>query len=214
VFHEQGLGGARKSSKEAAKWYRESADLGYSYAQYNLGMLYKNGRGVKKDKNEAIFWLQIAALQGVKQAQDSLNEFGKNAPSHKKLKPIQEPLWNKEGKKFKRHNFSQLNKHTKPRKPIFKNDWVLKQNPKHFTLQIASGPKIDNLMQLTKAFPPKTEAAIYETIVKGKKYYGLLYGKYPNSKLAQEEAQNLPDKLQKWKPWIRKFSDIRSNLKR
>ena len=52
VFHEQGLGSARKSTKEAAKWYQESAELGYSYAQYNLGMLYKDGRGVKKNKNE------------------------------------------------------------------------------------------------------------------------------------------------------------------
>jgi len=213
VFHEQGLGGARKSTTEAAKWYRESADLGYSYAQYNLGILYKNGRGVKKNKNEAIFWLQIAALQGVKQAQDTLNQFGKNAPSHKKSKPIQEPLWSKQGKKFRRHNFGKLKKHTKPRKPVFKNDWVLKQNPKNYTLQIASGDNLEILLQLTTTYPPKIEAAIFESKVKGKKVYGLLYGKFPDAKLAQEKAKNLPDKLQKWKPWVRKFGDIHSKLK-
>jgi len=213
VFHEQGLGGARKSTREAAKWYRESADLGYSYAQYNLGMLYKDGRGVKKNKNEAIFWLQIAALQGVKQAQDSLNQLGKNVPSHKKLKSKKEPLWNKKGKKFGQHDFSKLNKHTKPRKPVFKNEWVLKQNPKNFTLQIASGDNLKVLLQLTTAFPPKIEAAIFESKLKGKKMYGLLYGQFPDAKLAQEESKNLPAKLQKWTPWVRKFSDIQKKLK-
>ncbi len=214
VFHEQGLGNARKSTVIAAIWYEKSAELGYPYAQYNLGMLYKDGRGVKKSKNDAIYWLQIAALQGVEQAQDALSQLGSNVPNHKKRKPIQKPLWNKQGKKYSRHNFSKLNKHVRPRKPVFKNDWVLKQNPKYYTLQIAGGNNLTSLLEITTAFPPRIEAAIYESRIKGKKFYGLLYGKYPNIDSAKKDADNLPDKLQKWTPWIRKFRAIQSKLRR
>ncbi len=214
VFYEQGLGSIRKSTKKAAKWYRESAELGYSYAQYNLGMLYKNGLGVKKNKNEAIYWLQIAALQGVKQAQDALTQLGRNVPNHNKPKPIQKPLWNEQNKKYGRHSFSKLNKHIRPRKPVFKNDWVMKQNPKYFTLQIAGGDNLDKLIKLTTAFPPKTEAAIYESGTKKKKFYGLLYGKYSSIEMARAEEKKLPEKLQKWTPWVRLFGAIQSKLKR
>ena len=56
----------------AARWYRLAAGLGLARAQSNLGVLYKNGRGVAQDDAEATRWFRLAAQQGNAGAQHSL----------------------------------------------------------------------------------------------------------------------------------------------
>jgi TPR repeat protein len=46
------------------RWYRMAAEQGVGLAQFNLGRMYSNGRGVKKDDREAVRWYQLAAEQG------------------------------------------------------------------------------------------------------------------------------------------------------
>ena len=55
--------GVLQDTKEAAKWYRLSADQGYSAAQINLGVALMNGLGLQQDKAEAIRWYSRAAEQ-------------------------------------------------------------------------------------------------------------------------------------------------------
>jgi DNA-binding SARP family transcriptional activator len=43
------------------RWYTKAAEQGFAKAQYNLGMAYHSGEGVKKDDVEAYFWINIAA---------------------------------------------------------------------------------------------------------------------------------------------------------
>ena len=38
---------------KAKEYYEQAAELGYSKAMFNLGNLYKKGRGVKQDYNKA-----------------------------------------------------------------------------------------------------------------------------------------------------------------
>ena len=57
---------------EAVKWYTLSAEQGYSYAQYNLGIIYYNGYGVKQDYIEAAKWFWQSAKQGYANAQYNL----------------------------------------------------------------------------------------------------------------------------------------------
>ena len=42
-------------------WYRKPAEQGDAKAQYNLGLLYRDGQGVPQDWAEAYFWLDLAA---------------------------------------------------------------------------------------------------------------------------------------------------------
>jgi len=49
---------------EAAKWYRQAADLGNADAQVALGALYQGGDGVPRDFVEAVKWYAKGALQG------------------------------------------------------------------------------------------------------------------------------------------------------
>ena len=54
------------------KWYRMAADQGHAQAQFNLGVMYKNGQGVVQDYSAAMKWWRMAADQGHAMAQFNL----------------------------------------------------------------------------------------------------------------------------------------------
>ena len=57
---------------EAFKYCKKAAEQGEVHAQYNLGIMYANGRGVKQDLFNAKEWYQKAADQGYALAQYNL----------------------------------------------------------------------------------------------------------------------------------------------
>lgn len=57
--------------KRAVEWYRRAAEQGLLEAQYNLGNMYADGRGVEKDEVCAVDWYWKAAEQGSVEAQKS-----------------------------------------------------------------------------------------------------------------------------------------------
>ncbi|MBM6760563.1 sel1 repeat family protein [Megamonas hypermegale] len=72
--------GVKEDKKEAVKWYRKSAEQGYSRGQNCLGYMYDFGYGVEEDKKEAVEWYKKAAEQGYSRAQNNLGimyEYGK-----------------------------------------------------------------------------------------------------------------------------------------
>ena len=48
---------------EAVRWFRRAAERGYYDAQYYLGTMYTDGRGVLQDAVTAHMWLNLAAAQ-------------------------------------------------------------------------------------------------------------------------------------------------------
>ena len=56
------------SAADALSWLRKSADQGLAQAQYNLGLLYENGRLVATSQTLATQWFRRAAEQGHTQA--------------------------------------------------------------------------------------------------------------------------------------------------
>ncbi len=59
-------------SREGLEKIMQAAKLGNADAQYNLGVLYAKGIGVKKDREEAVKWHRRAANQGNAKAQEAL----------------------------------------------------------------------------------------------------------------------------------------------
>ena len=57
---------------EALKWYKKAADLENPEAQYDIGELYWNGKGVKQDYAEAVKWYKKAAELGNATAQNDI----------------------------------------------------------------------------------------------------------------------------------------------
>ena len=56
----------------AVRGFLVHAEQGDADAQFNLGVMYANGRGVLKDEAEAVRWYRLAAEQGDADAQFSL----------------------------------------------------------------------------------------------------------------------------------------------
>lgn len=61
-----------KNYAEALKYFRKAAEQGLARAQYNLGWMYKEGRGVAQNDVEAVKWYHKAAEQGHAGAQNNL----------------------------------------------------------------------------------------------------------------------------------------------
>ena len=61
----------KPSAQELAD-LRALAEAGDTEAQYNLGLMYVNGRSVAQDDAEAVAWYRRAAEQGIAEAQYNL----------------------------------------------------------------------------------------------------------------------------------------------
>ena len=62
----------KKNYSEAERWYRKAAGQGDAEAQYSLGWMYEQGKGVSQDYSEAAKWYREAAVQGDAEAQNNL----------------------------------------------------------------------------------------------------------------------------------------------
>ena len=67
-----GVRGRVKDYAKAVKYYRIAADRGNVDAQFELGLMYNLGDGIKRDVVEAVKWYRKAAEQGSKHAQHNL----------------------------------------------------------------------------------------------------------------------------------------------
>src|SRR5689334_6167039 len=60
--------------RTAMREWSEAAKHGDAHAEYNLGVLYAKGLGVRPDIDEAMHWYRLAADQGNAQAEFSLGQ--------------------------------------------------------------------------------------------------------------------------------------------
>jgi uncharacterized protein len=72
VLYANGMGGFRKDKKEAASWYRKSANQGDPLGQWNLAFMYVRGEGVEVDYAKARGLFRKAAENGFVNAQYDL----------------------------------------------------------------------------------------------------------------------------------------------
>src|SRR5262249_44665503 len=59
---ESAVGRAPQDYGEARKWYRRAAEQGDAFAQFFLGVMYSNGRGVAQDYVQAHTWYNLGRL--------------------------------------------------------------------------------------------------------------------------------------------------------
>jgi TPR repeat protein len=52
--------GFPKDNKEAARWYRKAAELGFTVSMSKLAKMYHDGDGVAKDYEQAYAWAALA----------------------------------------------------------------------------------------------------------------------------------------------------------
>ena len=93
------------------------------------------------------------------------------------------------------------------------DDWVREQNPRYYTLQLASSTNPRLIEKYYRENQLEGNAGYYRNVRKGKNWYALVYGAYPSSKAAQEAIETLPEGMRKWKPWVRRIKDIHRIMK-
>ncbi|MGD9301105.1 MAG: SPOR domain-containing protein [Desulfobacterales bacterium] len=111
-------------------------------------------------------------------------------------------------------------KPTAPRKVVQKNtiyreSWLLDQDSSFYTLQVLGVRKEEWLLNFIKTHKLllKQNVAYYKTVYRGQQWYPLLYGVYPTKSEAANAVKELPDKVQKSIPWIRKISAIQKEVR-
>ena len=92
------------------------------------------------------------------------------------------------------------------------DDWIREQNPRFYTLQLASSSNPRKIEKYYLDNQLEGKAGYYRNVRKGKNWYALVYGTYPSSKAAQQAIETLPEGLRKWKPWVRRFRDIQPTM--
>jgi TPR repeat protein len=72
--HYRATGHTDHNYYRAVHFYELAAELDHTGAQYNLGLMYEMGLGVKADRNRAAGWYKLAAEKGNVHAQHHLGE--------------------------------------------------------------------------------------------------------------------------------------------
>ena len=58
-MYEHGTG-VTQDYQSAISWYLKATEQQYASAQYNLAVMYYNGRGVSKDMSKVKYWIRLA----------------------------------------------------------------------------------------------------------------------------------------------------------
>ena len=97
---------------------------------------------------------------------------------------------------------------------IYRENWLLDQKSSFYTLQVVGVRNEESLLNFVKVHKLllNQNVAYYKTVYKGEQWYPLLYGVYPTKSEAADAVKELPDKVQKSIPWIRKLSAVQKEV--
>lgn len=87
-------------------------------------------------------------------------------------------------------------------------NWILKQDPDLYTIQLVSVGDKEELMQFARAHGIENMAACYHKLYNGRSWYSLIYGVYSGHSKAVNSLKHLPDQLNISSPWIQKIGSI------
>ena len=98
---------------------------------------------------------------------------------------------------------------------IYRESWLLDQDSAFYTLQVIGVRNKESLLNFIKVHKllQNQNVAYYKTVNRGKQWYPLLYGVYPTQSEAAYATKELPGKIQKSIPWIRKISAVQKEVR-
>lgn len=203
--------GVEKDYSRALPWFRKSAAQGIAQAQFNLGVLYENGHGLDKDLKIAREWYKRAAEQGLQEAQNKLVQLEKTATPETVKHPEASTLSKSTPAAPQDSGANSLPVSTGK---IKREDWVMQQHPKTYTLQLSSLLSENEVLKFINDNNLGDNAAYIKVVVKGTTRYTALYGVYKTYEQAQNAAQNLTKSLQQIKPWVRNFGILQELIEK
>lgn len=176
--------------------WKKLAQQGNPVAQYNLAVFYKEGYGVDSDSSESRRWYKAAAQHRLIQATARVG----NAS----IKPADE-------RDIQREEESHVSRSSFSTDPV---SWVLSQNPRHYTLQLASSRSERRIKKYYEENQMQGKGGYYKKEQDGETWYFLIYGAYNSSRNASSEIEQLPKEIRKWSPWVRRLGNIQKVIHR
>jgi len=98
--------------------------------------------------------------------------------------------------------------------PARREEWLLAQPPGHYTLQVVAGERLTTISKFITEHRLRDDLAFYVSARRGKPWYGLLLGNYPDKKTAIDARARLPRDLRRLKPWVRPLRDVHKDIRR
>ncbi len=95
---------------------------------------------------------------------------------------------------------------------IQRERWLMRQSPSAYTLQLTASSSEAGVVKLIKSLQLSEPVAYYRTERKGKPWFTVVYGVYPDSKAAQAAASKLPERFRKGGAWPRSFGTVQKDL--
>ncbi len=93
-------------------------------------------------------------------------------------------------------------------------NWISRQNPAHFTLQLLGSRHKDSLRTFIKRQGLQQEKLAWFARLHNKRlWYTLIQGRYPSRTQAEQAAKTLTKNIPGIKPWIRRFADIQKIIR-
>ncbi len=211
---------------ESSYWFLRAAEQGFAAAQYNLGNAYKRGEGVRQNEKRAVLWWRKAAGQGFAAAQFNLaTAYLDGAGVAKDIKKAR-LLYQQSADNGHYPAIQALKQLTDeavttsaipgdgvPATPASAScaDWLGKQNPRHYTLQLMSSTRRVDAQDIL-ARHALDSPVICGYMKKEQQRYILLYGVFPDIATAQQAISTLPTELRQNKPWIRRIRAISTQM--
>lgn len=99
------------------------------------------------------------------------------------------------------------------RVPVDGTDWMKSRTPGHYTLQLVGARDRNAVQKFVRDYGIDKPYAIFERDLKGKPWYSLVAGDYPDRDAAISARARLPKSLERSGVWPRTFESIRESLK-
>ena len=175
----------------AVSIWEKLARQGNPVAQYNLAVFYKKGYGVDSNSSESRRWYKAAAQHRLIQASTSIRPAYDNSSQQQEKSDVLKASAN-----------------------LAPLDWVLSQNPRHYTLQLASSRSKRRIKKYYEENQMQGKGGYYKKEQDGETWYFLVYGAYNSSRNASNEIQQLPEEIRKWSHWVRRLGNIQKVINR
>jgi len=88
--------------------------------------------------------------------------------------------------------------------------WLQGQNPKNFTIQLLATSRERNLLEAARSYTDLQPLAVIRSERQGQAWFILVVGTYASYVEANRALQDLPEELQRSKPWIRSVSSLQA----
>lgn len=192
---------------------KQAAAQGDPDAEYALGYMYYYGRGVTRDSQTALTWINKAATQGQPQAVKALALLQPQKTLTSGSEQTVPTL--EQGAAHAPHPKAIEAGRNLEVPKIFKlTHQSLMRAPSHnYTIQLfGTHSKVESIHFINR-HKLQSKAIYYRSIRKGKSWYVVVYGLYPDHMSAERALRKLPKAVRNQHPWVISIGQIRSHKK-